>query len=120
MPMPGTEAGDEAPYVEWEAKDADGNVCKYFGMRNAAGLKSGIVRTIDCVGTIEEATFFEDKRHGLSFWWTNNSYSNAFEANIFEHGEQKAHISWKSDWSECRSRDKELILKNGGLSLLKP
>ena len=88
-------------------------------MRNAAGLKSGIVRTVYSNG-INEATYLKDKKHGLSFWWVNHS-TMAFKATIFEHGKDKAWIQWKSDWSEYNSRgDKELILKNGGLSLLKP
>ena len=115
LPMPGTEAGDEASYCEWtEGFDT------YQGMRNAAGLKSGIVRKIDSTGWINEATYFENKKHGLCFWWING-YDYAFRAYILEHGEQKACIQWKSDWSEYHSSgNKALILENGGLSLLKP
>ena len=115
LPMPGTEAGDEASYSEWK----EGNET-YQGMRNAAGLKSGIVRKIDSYGNINESTYLKDKLHGLCFWWYNHP-TVAFTTYIFEHGEQKAWIEWKSDWSEYRSfGNKELILKNGGLSLLKP
>ena len=75
LPMPGS---DEASYLEWEVKDKWGRKSKFFGMRNAAGLKSGIVRTVDSRGCIREETFFEDKKHGLCFWWIDNStYGNA-------------------------------------------
>ena len=98
LPMPGSEAGDEASYLEWEGKADWGNDCKYFGMRNAAGQKSGIVRMVSRMG-IEEATFFEDELHGLYFKCLIIT-KPAFMAEIFEHGKIKASIEWRQDWSE--------------------
>ena len=110
------EAGDEASYNEWE--DENGNKCQ--GARKLDGARHGIVRKIDSDGGwIEEATWYEDKLHGLSFTWLNGNYI-AFEARIYDHGKQKARIIWKSDWSEYDSRNKELILMNNGLSIFKP
>ena len=64
LAFPGMQAGDDASYAEWE--DVYG---KNFGMRNAAGEKHGIVRTIGKYGSwIREATYYEDKPHGLSFF----------------------------------------------------
>ena len=115
LAFPGMQAGDDASYAEWE--DEDGYKCQ--GMRKPGGAKHGIVRTI-FGGCIEEGTFHEDKRHGLCFWWTFDGYL-AFVARIYDHGEKKAHIWWKSDWSErYSSGDKEMILENNGLSLFKP
>ena len=115
MPFPGTKAGDEASYATWE--DSDG--WKYFGMREL-GLKHGIVRTISNDGWIKEETWYENKNHGLSFVWTNYSYG-AFYATIYDHGDQKARVRWRADWSEYSSSgDKDLILKNNGLSIFKP
>ena len=108
-------AGDEASYNEWE----DGN-CKYQGMRKAGAAKHGIVRTIYGDDCIEEATWYEDKRHGLCFDWPNHNFF-AFQAIIHDHGEFKACIYWNDDWSEEYSEgDKELILENNGLSIFKP
>ena len=87
-------------------------------MRNADDQKHGIVKTIGKYGSIEEATYYEDKPHGLSFAWR---YNYAFIATIYNHGERKARIIWRDDWSEEYSDgDKELILENNGLSILKP
>ena len=115
LEFPWTQAGDEASYAEW----MDGNT-KYQGMRKPdGGQKHGIVRTIDRDGDINEATWYEDKLHGLSFWWIN--YTNAFYASIYYHGNLKAYIEWKDDWSEYHSSgNKELILENNGLSIFKP
>ena len=131
MHFPGTKAGDDATYTEWEGQDWAGRPCKFFGMRNAAGKKSGIVRSVLSNGRIYEATYFEGIQHGLCFvWW---DYGSApFEAAIFEHGEEKALIMWKKDWSEVGSLNKEYFLINNrtnvfcysigddGLNLFKP
>ena len=112
--FPGTKAGNDATCTEWARGDF-----KFFGMRNAAGLKSGIVRTVSKY-SIEEGTFFEDKLHGLSFVWF--TYDNpAFKARIFKHGDCEAFIAWKQDGSMfCSNGNKEFILNNDGLSLFKP
>ena len=117
LPFPGTQAGDDASYAEWT--DWDGN--KYQGTRKPGdGQKHGIVRSI-YLGRIREATYYQDKLHGLSFEWLDDSYYPAFIAEIYDHGERKAYICWESDWSEYGSYvNKELILMNGGLSLFKP
>ena len=82
-------------------------------------LKHGIVRAIGD-DFIWEETYYEDKEHGLSFTWWNHP-TIAFMVRIFDHGEEKARIWWKSDWSEAYSSgDKELILENNGLNIFKP
>ena len=121
LTMPGTEAGGDASYVEWTGK-MHGSDCKFQGMRKA-GAKHGIVRTISKNGGwIEEGTYCDDKNHGLSFEWPNHPIDTiAFRAAIFDHGEEKAEIWWKADWSEYHSSgNKELILENNGLSIFKP
>ena len=120
MPFPGTQAGDDASPDEWEDEDSHGDDCKFEGMRNAARQKHGIVRTIIKNGSINEATYCEDKKHGLSFYWWDNS-DTPFVASIYDHGERKALIWWNKDWSEDMSTgNKELILENNGLSIFKP
>ena len=116
LSFPGTKAGDEASYTEWS--DEGGNKC--YGMREPDGAKHGIVRTIYVDGDwIREATYCEDKPHGLSFVW--RKYLVAFEAAIYDHGQAKAGICWKDDWSEYHSSgNKELILENDGLNIFKP
>ena len=67
LEFPEMQAGDAASYTEWE--DEYGYKCQ--GMRKPdGGQKHGIVRTIGSWGIVE-ATFFEDKRHGLYFFWGN-------------------------------------------------
>ena len=121
LEFPLTQAGDDASYnSEWEGKDFLED-CKFQGMRKADDQKHGIVRTIYQY-CIEEATWYEDKRHGLCFFWDkDNNYSTvAFRAYIFDHGQMKARISWNDDWSEYGSDgDKELILGSNGLSIFK-
>ena len=117
LEFPGMQAGEDASYREWTEDNH-----KFYGMRKpGGGQKHGIVRTIDIDDDINEATYCEDKKHGLCFdWWTNYN-SNAFKAAIFDHGQVKAVIRWNDDWSETYSHgDKELILMNDGLSLFKP
>ena len=110
------EAGDEASYNEWEDKYGHKNQ----GMRMPDGARHGIVRMIVFGHFIEEATFYEDKPHGLSFTWYNDP-TIAFRAFIFDHGQLKAVITWNKDWSEAGSLgDKQLILENNGLSIFKP
>ena len=58
--FPGTIASDDITYTEWAGKNEYGDACKFQGMWNAAGLKSGIVRMIG-PDFIVEATYFEDK-----------------------------------------------------------
>ena len=117
LSFPGTKAGDDASPVEW-----GNDYCKYQGMRNADGQKMSIVRPVvnGNYSFINEATFHEDKLHGLCFTWTN--YDDvAFDAAIYDHGVRKAEIKWKSDWSELYSYgNKEMILENNGLSIFKP
>ena len=109
------EAGDKASYNEWME-----NSTKYQGARKPGGARHGIVRTISKYGGwIEEATWYEDKEHGLSFIWMDGNYW-AFGAAIYDHGKQKAFICWRDDWSEWNSENKELILENNGLSIFKP
>ena len=74
------QAGDDASYHEW----TEGNY-KYYGMRKL-DLKHGIVRTIYGDGFIQEATYYKDKEHGLSFAWLDDIYPYAFSANIHDHG----------------------------------
>ena len=115
--FPGTKAGDDATYYEWEEKKY-GDTWKHYGTRNVYFAKHGIVRIISKYYWINEATYFEDKPHGLWFAWNNNKHP-AFEAGIYDHGEEKARIWWNSDWSEGYSDNKELILSNG-INLFKP
>ena len=82
------------------------------------GQKHGIVRTISDGGWIREATYCEDKLHGLVFTWWGNFI--AFDAAIYDHGQLKSCIIWKDDCSEYDSKNKEMILENNGLSLFKP
>ena len=117
LEFPGTQAGDEGSHAEWTNEYGE----KCYGTRKlGGGQKHGIVRTIWDDNFINEATFYEDEMHGLSFYWTNyNTW--AFYAAIYDHGEKKAAIWWRDDWSEYRSAgDKELILMNNGLSIFKP
>ena len=115
LEFPGMQAGDDASYVEWEKY---GN--KYYGMRKPGDAKHGIVRIIDSKnGWIREATYCDDKEHGLSFYWTED-YLTASEAIIYNHGEEKAYITWRADWSERNSDNKELILETNGLNIFKP
>ena len=115
LTFPGMQAGDEASYVEWT--ESDGQKC--YGMRKPDGARHGIFRMIAPGQFIREETYCEDKQHGLSFYWFN--YGPAFHAAIYDHGERKACIYWKSDWSELYSTgNKELILMNNGLSIFKP
>ena len=112
------EAGEEASYNEWQDEYGD----KHQGTRKADAARHGVVRSIipDKYGFIQEATFYENKQHGLSFTWTNHP-DTAFTAEIYDHGELKASIWWTDDWSEDYSYgDKELILENNGLSIFKP
>ena len=106
LAMPGTMAGDVASCVEWKGKNNWGDDCKYFGTRKADGAKHGVIRSVSeyC---INEATYFEDKKHGLSFvWWTDNTLSGY----IYEHGKEKAFINWNKNWSEKNSKgNKELL-----------
>ena len=116
--LPGSQAGDDISYAEW----TESIYCKYQGMQKPGGAKHGIVREIGG-HWITEATYFEDKRHGLSFTWLDFGDHDevAFEAHIYNHGEKVAYIKWAEDWSEISSSgNKELILQNGGLSLFKP
>jgi hypothetical protein len=77
------QAGDDASWNEWT--DKNGHKCE--GMRKAGAAKHGIVRTIDSDGDfIQEATYFEDKLHGLCFFWDNHP-DCAFEAFIYNYGE---------------------------------
>ena len=117
LAFPEMQAGDEASYVEWTGERG----IKHQGTRKA-GARHGIIRTIGNDGLwIEEATFYEDKRHGLAFVWRGENYTNAFTSIIYDHGERKAVIWWNADWSEYRSAgDKELILMNNGLNIFKP
>ena len=110
------EAGDEASYNEWE--DVNG---KNYGTRKPGDAKHGIIRTIDSkYGWIREATYCENKPHGLWFYWSNNP-TIAFVAVIYNHGEQKAWIQWRDDWKEKYLwGNKEMILENNGLSIFKP
>ena len=112
------EAGDEASYIEWMDKYSN----KHQGARMPGGARHGIVRTINSkYGWIEEETYYEDKKHGLSFTWFGGNYDYcAFEAHICDPGEEKAFITWNKDWSELYSDNKELILENNGLSIFKP
>ena len=106
LPMPGTMAGDGASYGEW----VEGNY-KYFGMRRADGAKHGVIRCVTSTGWILEQTCFEDKKPGLCFvWYCDSMITTAFQAIIFEHGEQKAYINWKSDWSEHYSSGNKALL----------
>ena len=116
LEFPEMQAGDAASYTEW--KDKSGYKCQ--GMRKpGGGQKHGIVRTIGD-DFIREETYYQDELHGLTFYWFDDNYT-AFEAIIFDHGEMKAKIYWKDDWSEYGSDgDKELILENNGLSIFKP
>ena len=114
LEFPGTQAGEDASYSEW----TEGNH-KFYGMRKVGGgQKHGIVRTIRD-GSITEATYYEDKQHGLIFVWYDHP-SVAFQATIYDHGNLKACIMWREDWSVYDSMgDKELILGNNGLSIFK-
>ena len=89
------EAGDEASYNEWE--DEDGN--KNQGMRKPDNARHGIVRTIRPGRWISEETYCNDERHGLSFFWYEDVNYCAFMARIYNYGQLKACIAWKSDWS---------------------
>ena len=123
LEFPLTQAGDEASCAEWEGKDRFGNNCKFQGMRKAGGdRKHGIVRAISNDGRfIQEATYYENEMHGLSFVWRFTNGPIAFRAEIYNHGEEEAYITWYDDWSEYYSSgDKELILENNGLSIFKP
>ena len=118
--FPGTIAGDDATCTEWE-ENKYGVTTKYFGMRKADGAKHGVIREVNSYsyGDIWEQTYFEDKKHGLSFLWYNGN-SPAFQAMICDQGKPKAFIEWNSDWSErYSSGNKELILGSDGLSLFK-
>ena len=54
---------------------------KYYGTRKPGGAKHGVVRTIVSGNWIQEATWYEDKQHGLSFYWFIGHYPNeAFKA----------------------------------------
>ena len=56
---------------------------------------------------VEEATWYEDKRHGLAFGWGSGL---PFTVTIYNHGKNKAWIKWHDDWSMFISDgDKELI-----------
>ena len=100
LSMPGSMAGDGASYCDWDGR-VDGIACKHFGTRRADGAKHGVIRSVTSKsGNIEEATWYENKRHGLSFFWGEFINYTAFVAKIFEHGKQKAHIWWNKDWSE--------------------
>ena len=112
----GTEASDAVSYAEWEDEECHS---KHYGTRKLNGARHGIVRNIYAyTHDIEEATYYEDKLHGLSFNWNCNG--PAFIAVIYDKDEVKASISWTSDWSEEASFNKEMILENDGLSLFKP
>ena len=112
LEFPLTQAGDEASHVEWED-----NGDMYQGMRKLGGARHGIVRTINPGGSIREATYCNDEMHGLSFFWGDYT---AFTAAIYDHGQLKASIIWKDDWSEIDSDNKEMILENNVLCIFKP
>ena len=115
LEFPWTQAGDDASHVEW-----GNDYYKFQGTRMPGGAKQGIVRAIKPGSWIREETYFEDKLHGLSFAWTDDS-DYALQAIIWVHGKKKAVIYWNDDWSERHSwGDKELILENNGLSNFKP
>ena len=88
LAFPVKQAGDEASYNKW----TEGSM-KYYGTRKL-GQKHGIVRTI-AADFITEATWYENKRHGLAFTWFNDNLF-AFMAKIFDHGEFKAEILWST------------------------
>ena len=90
-------------------------------MRKPGGARHGIVRIIDSkYDFITEATYYENKPHGLSFTWDNDP-DIAFVATIYDQGEFKARIMWKDDWEEYGSSvGRGMILENNGLSLFKP
>ena len=118
LEFPGTQAGEDASYVEWQ--DVYG---KNYGMRKPGGdQKHGIVRAISNDGRfIQEDTYYDDEPHGLCFTWTRGYHSIAFGAAIYDHGEIIASVTWFDDWSEYTSTgNKELILMNNGLSIFKP
>ena len=117
LEFPGTQAGDEGSHAEWTNEYGE----KCYGTRKlGGGQKHGIVRTIANDGSfIIEATYYDDKLHGLSFYW--GDYSYAFQADIYDHGKIKARICWRDDWSEkYSSGNKEMILENNGLCIFKP
>ena len=123
LSFPGMQAGDDASFNEWEGKGSFGEDCKFQGMRKlGGGQKHGIARAISNDGRfIEEATYCDDKVHGLSFTWRANNTYTAFTAEIYDHGEIKAGIDWEDDWSEAYSEgNKEMILMNNGLNIFKP
>ena len=65
--FPGTKAGDDVTCTEWTE-----GIRTYQGMRKADGAKHGVIRSVynnSYNGNIREATYFEDKRHGLTFTW---------------------------------------------------
>ena len=86
LEFPWTQAGDEASYAEWTAK-MYGRDCKFQGARKPGAAKHGIVRNIGR-SFIREATFYEDKLHGLSFYWGKDGYTTAFVAIIYNHDER--------------------------------
>ena len=71
LEFPLTQAGDDASCVEW-----GNDYRKFQGMRKPdGGQKHGIVRTINKYGRcIREATWYEDKPHGLCFEWYDGDY----------------------------------------------
>ena len=66
VPFPGTEAGDQVSYAEWEE---DGY--KWQGMRKAGGVKHGLVRQIR-PDYVEDATWNNNEQNGLSLYWFND------------------------------------------------
>ena len=64
VPFPGTEAGDEVSYTEWEEGGS-----KWQGMKKANGEKHGIVRKIGS-HYVEDATWNNNEMNGLSLYWS--------------------------------------------------
>ena len=86
LSFPGTKAGDDVSYGFWEDDDMMGSRWMYQGTRKA--VRHGIVRQMvsSTCAWITEATYYDNKEHGLSFSWNDNSSDDSFSAFIFDHG----------------------------------
>ena len=98
VPFPGTEAGDEVSYAEWE----EGGL-KWQGMKKANGVKHGIVRKIYS-NFVEDATWNNNKMNGLSLLWLNDG---KIYARLYKNGSNEGIIIWQKDWTERGLKNKE-------------
>ena len=77
---------------------------KFEGPRQANGQKTEIVRQIGFDLTISEATYKDNRKHGLELYRPQHG---KFIASIYERGVRKGFVLWDKQWNVRSSQNKE-------------